>query len=221
VSALSLLGFVILARPSPSVLRAAVMGAVVLLAMLTGRRAAALPALATAVLLLVVVNPFLAREVGFALSVLATAALVTIAPGWTRRLERHLPRALAVGVAVPAAAQLACTPVLILAFGQLTPYSIPANVMAAPAVAPATVLGVVCAVLSTVVHPAGPPMAWLAAAPTAVIAAVASALARLPGAAARFPSGAAGVLVAVLLSAGVSAGFGRARLRAMLGAWPP
>ena len=50
VCSLSLIGFVVLARPTPSVLRAAVMGGIVLLGILTGRRAAALPALSASVL---------------------------------------------------------------------------------------------------------------------------------------------------------------------------
>jgi competence protein ComEC len=189
VSALALLGFVVLARPSPSVLRAAVMGGLVLAAMAAGRRVAALPALSAAVLLLVCVDPFLARSVGFVLSVCATAALLTVAPRWTERLATRMPRPVAAAIAVPAAAQLACTPVLLLAFGQLTPYAVPANLLAAPAVAPATVLGVVCAVVATLWPPLGAPVAWLGAVPTALIALVARSLAGLPGAALRWPGG--------------------------------
>jgi competence protein ComEC len=180
--ALALVGFVVLARPSPSVLRAAVMGSIALLALLVGRKASALPSLSTAVIALVVIDPFLARAVGFVLSVSATAGIVLLAPGWTDRLARRMPRPLAVAVAVPAAAQVACTPVLILAFGQLTPYAIPANLIAAPAVVPATVVGVVAAIVATLSVPAAAPLAMLGAAPTAVIAIVARELAALPGA---------------------------------------
>lgn len=179
----ALLAFVVVARPSPSVLRAAVTGGVVLLAMVTGRRAAALPALSLAVAVLAVVNPFLARSVGFALSVVATGSLVLLAPHWTRRLERHLPHSLAVAVAVPAAAQLACTPILLLAFGQLTPYAVIANLLAAPAVVPATILGVATALVALVWLAAAIPFAWLGAVPTTAIAVVARGIARFPGAA--------------------------------------
>src|SRR5215468_8568443 len=85
---LALAGFVVLARPSPSVLRAAVMGGIALVALAAGRPRAALPALATAVLALVLAGPGLAREPGFALSVVATAALLLIVPGWSARLVR-------------------------------------------------------------------------------------------------------------------------------------
>jgi competence protein ComEC len=199
VAAVALLGFVVLARPSPSVLRAAVMGGIVLLAVAVGRRVRPLRLLSLAVVLLVCVNPFLARSVGFVLSVCATAALVTIAPAWTERLARHLPRPLAAAIAVPAAAQLACTPVLLLAFGQLTPYAVPANLFAAPAVVPATVLGVACAVLATISVRLAVPIAWLGAAPTGAIAVVARVLSGFPAAGVRWRGGPTAVLVLVVL----------------------
>jgi competence protein ComEC len=158
------------------------MGTVAVAAMLLGRRTSTLPALSVAVTVLVVANPFLARSVGFVLSVVATAALVTIAPVWTRRLEQWLPHPVAVAIAVPAAAQLACTPVPIAAFGQLSPYAVPANLVAGIAVVPATILGVLCAVLAAVWVPAGVPLAWLGALPTAWISGTARAFAGLPGA---------------------------------------
>jgi competence protein ComEC len=187
--AVGLLSFVVLARPSPSVLRAAVMGAVALIARVAGRRSSALPALAAAVSVLVIVNPFLARAVGFVLSVVATAALVLLAPRWTARLERRLPGWLAAAVAVPAAAQLACTPVLVLVFGQLTPYAVAANLLAAPAVVPATVLGVAAAVVASISPTVAVPISWLGAAPTSAIAWTARGFAGLPDAALRWSGG--------------------------------
>jgi len=59
---------------------AAVMGVVVIDGGVAGRRSRALPAVSAAVLGLVIVDPFLARSPGFAMSVLATAAIVTVAP---------------------------------------------------------------------------------------------------------------------------------------------
>lgn len=213
-----LAGFVVLARPSPSVLRAAVMGTVALLGILLGRRTSALPALSVAVLVLVVADPFLARSIGFVLSVVATAALVTIAPGWTQRLEHWLPRPVAVAVAVPAAAQLACTPVLLLAFGQLTPYAVPANLLAGIGVVPATVAGVGCAVVAAVGAPAGVPLAWAGAVPTAWIAGVARAFAGLPGAGLQATGGMSIVLLAALVAMG-PAWLVLSRRRDILAAW--
>jgi competence protein ComEC len=68
ICAVALVGFVILARPSPSVVRAAAMGAIGLLGLAAGRPRAALPALAAAVAVLIVVDPELAADPGFALA---------------------------------------------------------------------------------------------------------------------------------------------------------
>ena len=222
VAAACLLGFVVLVRPSPSVLRAAVMGAVVLVGVFSGRRGRAVPALSAAVLLLVLVDPFLARAPGFAMSVLATAAIVLVAPAWTARLARRMPTPIAAALAVPAAAQLACTPVIVAAFGQLTPYAVAANLLAAPAVAPATLLGIGCALVAVVSPALAGLLAWPAGLPAAWLVVVARGMARLPGAAARWPSGWRGLLLlaATAGTAWACARVGRRlRARAMLAAW--
>jgi competence protein ComEC len=200
----ALLGFVVLVRPSPSVLRAAVMGAVVLVAGVTGRRSRALPAVSAAVLGLVVVDPFLARSPGFAMSVLATAAIVTVAPAWTARLSRSMPQPIAAAVAVPAAAQLACTPVIVATFGQLTPYAVLANLLAAPAVAPATLAGIGSALLAVPLSALASSLAWLAGLPAAWLVLVARTGARLPGAGLTWPTGLRGLALLAALIAGLA-----------------
>ncbi|GAA4017592.1 ComEC/Rec2 family competence protein [Allokutzneria multivorans] len=167
---LALVGFVVLARPEPSVLRAAVMGGVTLLALVLGRKGSAIPALAGAVIVLLLFDPGLANTAGFALSVLATAALVILAPRWAAALrDRGVPVGLAEAIAVPAAAQLATAPLIAALSGEISLVAIPANLLAAPVVAPATVFGVLAALVSTVhegaaellVHLAGPEVWWL------------------------------------------------------------
>ena len=88
-----LVGFVVLARPSPSVVSAAVMGAVTLVALAAGRARSALPALTAAVIVLLFADPALAVDAGFGLSVSATAALVLLAPRWAAALEAPACRA--------------------------------------------------------------------------------------------------------------------------------
>ncbi|MEJ2578418.1 MAG: ComEC/Rec2 family competence protein [Kineosporiaceae bacterium] len=201
VAAASLTGFVVLARPEPSVLRAAAMAAVALLALVAGRRARAGPALSAVTILLLIADPWLARSPGFALSVAATTGLVTLAPAWTERLARRWPRPLAVAVAAPAAAQAACGPVLVLLDPSVPVVSVPANLLADPAVAPATVLGVLAAVTA----PLSPGTAHLlvlpAAGATTWIAAVAHRAAALPLASVPWPAGLAGAALLGLLTA--------------------
>ena len=133
-------GFVLLARTEPSVLRAAVMGVVGLLA-LTHGGGRAVRGLGVAVTVLLLVDPTLATAPGFALSVLATGGIVLLGPRWRDALARWLPRWLAEAIAVPTAAQLACTPVVAALSGQVSLVAVVANLLAAPAVGPATVLG--------------------------------------------------------------------------------
>ena len=204
VAAGALAGFVVLARPSPSVLRAAVMGGIALVALAAGRRRAALPALGAAVLLLVLVSPPLARDPGFALSVLATLGLLVLAPPWSARLRtRGMPAGVAEALAVPAAASLITTPVVAAISGQVSLASVPANLLAAPAVAPATVLGVLTAVVSPASAGAAEWLARLAGVPVGWLAVVGERAAHVPGAVLPWPGGGAGglVLAAALLVA--------------------
>jgi competence protein ComEC len=218
VAALALVGFVVLARPDPSVLRASVMGAIGLLALVSGTRRAAMPALAGAVVVLVLVSPPLAAAPGFALSVLATAGLLVLAPPWRERLRTRMPGWLADALAVPAAAQVACGPVVVAISAQLGLLSVPANLLAVPAVAPATVTGVAAALLAPVWLPAAQAVAWLGWVPTAWLVRVADVGAGVPGASVPWPDGARGaLLLAVLTGAGFPL-LQRRRLRLALAA---
>jgi competence protein ComEC len=213
----SMVGFVVLARPSPSVVRAAAMAAVVLLALGVGRARSALPALAAAVIALLLADPALGVDPGFALSVISTGALVLLAPGWAAGLRRRgLPGWVAEALAVPAAAFVLTAPVIAGLSGLVSPIAVLANLLVVPAVAPATVLGVLAALLSPVAAPLAQACAWLAGPAVAWLVIVADRAAEVPGAAIPWPEG---VLGAVLL-AGALVGlwwFGRSpRRRAVL-----
>jgi competence protein ComEC len=155
VGAAGIIGFVLLARPEPSVLRAAAMGTVALVGLGAHGRDRGLRGLGVATVVLLLVDPGLATAMGFALSVCATAGILLLAPGWRTGLGRWLPAWLADAVAVPAAAQLACTPLIAAISGQVSLVAVGANLMAAPAVGPATVLGLLGGCLQLVLPPAG------------------------------------------------------------------
>ncbi len=217
---LALIGFVVLARPSPSVLRAAAMGGLALVALATGRTRAGLPALAATVLGLVLVAPDLARSAGFAMSVVATGALLLVAPVWSAALvARGVPPLAAQALAVPAAAHLATAPLIAAVSGRVSLVAIPANLLAAPAVAPATVLGVLAAVAAPFSGGAAGSLAWLAGWPVRWIVGVAEHGAGVPDAALGWPAGARGaVLLAVLLYGGALLARSRSARRAALAA---
>lgn len=195
------LAFVLVCRPEPSVLRAAACGLITLLAIGTGRRRTLIPALAAAVLLLVLYDPWLARSYGFVLSVLATGALLTLAPRWSQALQRRrVPPRLAEALAAAAAAQAVCSPVVVLLASRVSLVAIPCNLLAEFAVAPATVLGFAALALAPVAMPVAGLLAWLAGWPASWIASVARTGAALPGAEVDWPDGRPGALLLAALT---------------------
>jgi len=204
VCGVALVGFVILARPSPSVVRAAAMGVVGLAALVAGRPRAAAPALAAAVLAGLVFDPALAADPGFVLSVLATGGLVLLAPKWRDALRvRRVPSGAAEALAVPAAAQVACAPVIAALSGSVSLVAVPANLLAVPAVAPATVLGVASALICPLWPEAAEFGAWLASWPARWLVAIAGFGADLPLGTVSWPGGAAGGLLLAGATLGV------------------
>ncbi|MGV0745711.1 ComEC/Rec2 family competence protein [Mycolicibacterium sp. XJ870] len=195
LAAVGLVGFVIVVQPSASVLRAAVMGAVTLLAVLTHRRRRAVPALGASVLALMIAAPELAVDAGFALSVCATAGIVVVAPLWTRRLEdRGWPRPAAAAVSVAVVAQLVTAPLVAAISGTFSVVAVAANLAVAGVIPPITVLGTAAAAMAPVwpggaqllIRFTGPELWWLLS--------VARWAAAVPGSAVSTPSGLAGVV---------------------------
>ncbi|WP_110241975.1 ComEC/Rec2 family competence protein [Nocardioides gilvus] len=164
VAAAAIAGFVLLARGEPSVVRAATMGAIGALAMARNGRGRGVRCLGGAVVVLLCWQPALAVTAGFALSVLATAGILLLAPTWSEALARWMPRWAADAVAVPAAAQMACTPVVAALSGEVSLVAVLANMLVAPAVAPVTVLGLLGGCLAVIWVPLGQwvalPGAW-------------------------------------------------------------
>ncbi|WP_033306481.1 ComEC/Rec2 family competence protein [Streptomyces iakyrus] len=182
------LGFVVVCRPDPSVVRAAACGAVALLALATGRRRSMIPALATAVLLLVLYDPWLARSYGFLLSVVATGALLTLAPRWSAGLQRRgVPPRPAEALGAAAAAQALCAPIVAVLSARVSLVAVPCNLLAEFAIAPATVLGFAALATAPVAMPVAEALAWCAHWPAEWIAQIARTGAALPGAGVDWP----------------------------------
>ncbi|WP_102143922.1 ComEC/Rec2 family competence protein [Mycobacterium sp. QGD 101] len=195
LAAMALLIFVIVVQPSASVLRAAVMGAITLLAVASHRRRHAVPALSASVIVLMIGAPELAVDVGFALSVTATAALIVIAPAWSRRLvARGWPKPLADAVSVAVAAQLVTAPLVAGISGTFSVVSVAANLAVAAVIPPITVIGTAAAALGAgwptgaqlLIRFTGPELWWLLR--------VAEWAAAVPGSTLPVPSGLLGVV---------------------------
>ena len=180
--------FVALCRTEPSVLRAAAMGLVALAALGAGGRRAGIRNLGVAMVVLLLLDPFLSRSVGFALSVLASGGIIWWASRWADVLGRWLPRVLAELISVPLAAHLATLPLVAAIAGQVSVSGLVANAVAGPLVGPATVLGFVTAGLSLLSAPAAAVAGFGAAWCTQGIIWVAHAGAALPGSEWRWPT---------------------------------
>ncbi|HEU4738118.1 MAG TPA: ComEC/Rec2 family competence protein [Solirubrobacterales bacterium] len=147
--------YVPVAGAGPSIQRAAVMGAIGVLATLGGRRSSRLYALALAALVTLAIDPGIGANVGWQLSFAAVLGILLLASSLRRALEGRLGkgpwgRALAEGVAVTVAATLATAPLIAFHFERISTTTLAANVLALPAVAPAMWLGMCGAALAQV-----------------------------------------------------------------------
>ncbi|MGH2705035.1 MAG: ComEC/Rec2 family competence protein [Actinomycetota bacterium] len=162
--------FSLVTRWEPSVLRAALMSGLALAAFFAGRRADALHNLGIVFMVLLAVSPGMLWSIGFQLSFAATLGILVLGPVLRSRLGeiRGMPASVAAALSIALSAQLAVSPLLVVHFGRLSLVALPANLVALPLVAPATLLGLGAAVLGTVCPPAGQlllavagPLLWL------------------------------------------------------------
>ena len=159
--------FLLLAGPQPSVVRAVVMAAVAFAVLESGRRSRPLGILAVTVLAMLLWSPSWLLDLGFQLSVAATAGLMLTASDLESSFGTWMPRRLAAALSVPVAACLWTLPLQLLHFGALPLYSIPANLLAAPLLSPLTLGAMAMAVLS--VLPGTGPLLPLLAIPLAPV----------------------------------------------------
>jgi len=190
--------YLLVVGPEPSVLRATVMGAIALVALATGTRTDPLAALGVAVLVLIALRPGLVYSVGLHLSVAATAGIVLWGEAIARRAGR-LPRVISVPLGVSIGAQLAVAPLLVGTFGELSLVAPVANLLAAPAVPPATVLSLAAALAHGLNPTAGTFLARLAEPWAAWIVWVGEVFGALPWAALALPKEAWLLLGAVVV----------------------
>ncbi|MDQ1084108.1 MULTISPECIES: ComEC/Rec2 family competence protein [Microbacterium] len=197
-----LAAFVALVTPEPSVIRAAAMALVAMLALALGRPAIGVAVLSLAVTVLLVLDPWLSRSLGFALSAAATGALLVLARPLAAGLQRWMPRALALALAVPTSAQVVCGPLIVLIDPHVPLLGVAANLVADPAAAPATIAGALACIA---------PFPWLrdgltalAWVPAAWIAAVAHTTAGIGAQNLPWPDGPAGAGLLALLGGAIA-----------------
>jgi competence protein ComEC len=172
--------YVPLAGGAPSIQRAGVMGAAGLVAALAGRPSSRWYALGLAAAATLALNPLAAGEPGWQLSFAAVVALLAIGPPLREALSRRLPGPIADAAAITVAATLGTAPLMAFHFDRVSLASLPANLLAAPAVAPGMWLGMLAAAAAQVAPPLAVPFDALAAPLLAYVEGVAHAAASAP-----------------------------------------
>jgi competence protein ComEC len=195
--------YVLAVGAQPSVIRAGVSGALVSLAWLAARPVDRWYFFLLGALVLLAWNPYTLLDPGFQLSFAAVAAIFVLVPRFVRALEGYpLPGRLAGVFAVSTACGLVTAPILWFQFHAIPLLTVPANALAAPAVAPLLALAFAAALAGPVFPPAATAMAWLNGWCAAYLAACARVVGGLPGAQVRSGRSLAEVLlVAVTVGA--------------------
>jgi competence protein ComEC len=194
--------YVLAVGPQPSVIRAGVAGALVSLAWLSGRLSDAWYFLLVGAIVLLAWNPYLVLDPGFQLSFAAVAAIFSLAPLIARGLEGYpMPRLLRLVVAVSTACGLVTAPILWIQFGALALLTVPANVLAEPAMPVLLGLAFATVALHAVSPSAASVLAWLNGWVAAYIALCAHAIGSLPFARITTYQGLAALLGSLLLAA--------------------
>ncbi len=205
VLSLGALGFyVILVQPQPSVVRAATMGAIVVIAFLVGGRTAGPSILSTAIIMLLIFDPSLGISWGFALSVCATGGLVILTPILMEYAQRtpilaRTPPVILAAAMLTIAAQISTLPVLIAMGTPIGLGSVPANILAMPMVPFITIGGLLSSLTSLVSPELAHGLALVSSWPAMWIASIAAFFSTWPAL-----SG-VGVLLALILVAAVLA----------------
>lgn len=215
---LALAGFVTLVTPEPSIVRAAIMASIVLIFLAASQPVRGIPVLGTTVLLLLAWNPWLSTDFAFALSVVATGGILIAVAPLTRVLSKVLHPAVALVLALPIAAQVACQPLLILLNPVIPVWGVLANAVAAPLAPVATILGMVACLLGPLAPGLADAVTAVAWVPSSFIAGLGRVLAGTGVATIPWPSGWWGALAIGVIGYGGLAWFlvrhGEHRVRA-------
>jgi len=190
--------YALLAGADASVVRATIMGGLVLLANGFNRPSNGLALVAASALLMTAYNPGTLWDVGFQLSVAATLGLILYATPFTQAVNRLLSRWIPTNLASPItesitltlAAQLTTLPLIVFYFHQLSLISLLANAIILPAQPAVMILGGIATLGALIAQPLGVVLAWTAWPFVTFTIAVVELLAQVPGAAIqldRFP----------------------------------
>jgi ComEC/Rec2-related protein len=184
----AVLFFALVCGGRPSVVRASVMCAFVLLALPLQRRHFLLNTLAAAFSLILLARPDWLTDIGFQLSFAAVTGIGLIVPRlekifrgkpwWRRRPLRWFVQLMLVSLA----AQVAVTPLLAWYFLKISPAALFANILIVPLAGAAVITGFVADIFSFIWFPAARVAAWLFGVFTHTLVYLAGFFSEIPGA---------------------------------------
>jgi competence protein ComEC len=183
ITVVAIAAYVLAVGWQPSVVRAGVAGALVSVAWLFARPRDRWHFLALGALVLLVWTPASLLEPGFQLSFAAVAAIFLGLPRIRARAEGYpVPALVADAFGIALVCGLATAPIVLLHFGSAPVYTVPANMLATPAMPLVLGFGLLAALVDPVSPAAAAALAWLAGWAAAWLDLVARVVASLPAA---------------------------------------
>lgn len=183
-------GFVFFVGPSPSVVRAAIMGSMSLIAVYFGRKNWGLLSLVLTAGIMLLWNFSLMKDLSFQLSFLATLGILLAGGNLKRQVKSGLLHQLLSPIKenfrLTLSAQLFTLPVILYNFHRISLIAPLANVAIEWAIQPIMVLGFVTAFFGWIWQPFGMIPAWFVWVPLTYVLIVIEILARIPFASIRF-----------------------------------
>ena len=159
IGILAVFAYTVMAGAEAAIVRAAIMGSLAYFGQILGKKGDGIRMLVTAGLVMILYNPLLIWDVGFQLSMAATAGLILISP----LIDKLVGKIWLVGkdVSETLAAQIAVWPILLITFSQLSAFGILVNSLILWLVPIIMVLGAVLAGLGLVWLPLGQLVGWV------------------------------------------------------------
>lgn len=157
---LGVIFYTLMVGAEPPVVRAAIMASLAYGAGYLGRMRDGLVALATAALIMLLVSPLILFDIGFQLSLMATAGILLIYPLLKERRIFHLP-IIGDDLAMTLSAQIGVTPILLVNFGNLSFLSPLINTLVLPLIPILMNLGGIVALFGLVSRLIARVLAWL------------------------------------------------------------
>lgn len=163
ISVLFIIMFAIMTGGSPSVIRASLMAAIVLFALIIERDNSMFNSIACSAIIVLIFSPSALFDVGFQLSYAATLGLLLFVPVF-EKLLKSFPKWLSGSIGVCVGAQIAIIPIIAYYFNKVSIVSFIANLVIVPVVGIITALGFLtgfCSVFSLTIAKIFAAFNWL------------------------------------------------------------